>query len=256
MWKWRRSWNYNGYRVRLLVCWIRKIERLKYSSFSVNLQSKQSCCSNSRYSHVPKDDRCKVSLHSTRKCMKNIFYKNSILAHSVKVKTKAQPHIPGGTKEFSKQLSLTRSLTAFLNMCVISNSTGRGWSILLNYRSSCKLSKTKRNIADIELYNILLSSYAGKANHRKIVEICKVIDEDSIPYTPQTYAAIFECLGRMSTSRENHKLLLKYKEDAESKVGINKRGESHYTFFWDICEYLHLFGKVAKYKILAKKEIE
>lgn len=140
-------------------------------------------------------------------------------------------------------------------MCVISNSTGRGWSILLNYRSSCKLSKTKRNIADIELYNILLSSYAGKGNHRKIVEICKVIDEDSIPYTPQTYAAIFECLGRMSTSRANHKLLFKCKEDAESKVGIHKRLYTIHFFeiFVNICKCLK---KLRNIKLLQKKENE
>lgn len=118
----------------------------------------------------------------------------------------------------AKQKSLAQNLHVYLEVCVNGGMTNRGLATLLNYRYRCKRSKTKLNIISIKLYNILLTGYAEKANYAKIKEVLDILKEDKIARSAQTYAAIFECLGRSLAVNDCTKLMQKYHNDAISDV--------------------------------------
>lgn len=107
-------------------------------------------------------------------------------------------------EKLSKQKSLAVSLGAYLDCCVSNGMLNRGFATLLNYRYKYKkYSSSATKISDVSLYNILLHGYAEKENFQKIKELLSVIKEDQIRVNPQTFAAIFECLGRISENLES-----------------------------------------------------
>lgn len=120
--------------------------------------------------------------------------------------------------EHAHHRSLVNNLKAYLHACVANEMVGRGLSILLSYRRRNKENKEKVNLNDIELYTILMTHYAKKGNFKKILEIYTVIKEDKIKWTPQAYAVIFECLGRMSAGSENSRSLRKFEYQAKQNV--------------------------------------
>lgn len=131
----------------------------------------------------------------------------------------------------AKQKSLAQNLHAYLEICVNGGMTNRGLATLLNYRYRCQRSKTKLNIMSIKLYNILLSGYAEKSNYTKISEILKILKQDQIVRSPQTYAAIFECLGRSLAIDESTKLMQQHHNEALADVGIKKKKKKIFMLF-------------------------
>ncbi|KXJ71689.1 hypothetical protein RP20_CCG019929 [Aedes albopictus] len=110
----------------------------------------------------------------------------------------------------SKSFHVT--LHAYLDICLSSGMINRAYATVLNYRH-----KSKRKVADVEIYNILMHGYAEKANILKLKDIMKILKEDNIEPNAQTYAAIFECLGRMETSEDVKEEALAYLKEAEAK---------------------------------------
>lgn len=121
-------------------------------------------------------------------------------------------------EQLGKQKALAENLFTYLDVCIANGLTNRGLGTLLNYRFRCKKSKISLNIINIKLYNLLLIGYAEKGNLTKIKEILQILKEDKIVCTTQTYAAIFECLGRIQTSPENIKLMQQYQKEAAEIV--------------------------------------
>lgn len=104
-------------------------------------------------------------------------------------------------EKLSKQKSLAVSLSAYLDCCVSNGMLNRGFVTLLNYRYKYKkYSSTATKINEISLFNILLHGYAEKENFLKVKEILSLIKEDQIQFNEQTFAAVFECLGRISNN--------------------------------------------------------
>lgn len=121
-------------------------------------------------------------------------------------------------EQLARQKSLAQNLYVYLEICVNNNMTNRGLATLLYYRFRCKKYQSRLNVIDIRLYNVLLSGYAEKGNIGKVKEIMAILLEDKITCLPQTYAALFECIGRLPPGTEFTKLLQKYRSDAESNV--------------------------------------
>lgn len=73
---------------------------------------------------------------------------------------------------------------------------------------------------DIEMYTILLHSYAADGDWSKVKEVCDLLTRDGATFTPQVYAAICECIGRQP--KQNTNLLKKLHEyvNKASKQGI------------------------------------
>lgn len=97
----------------------------------------------------------------------------------------------------------------------------RALSTIFTYRQRSKTkSHSINNLITIDLYNILLHGYAEKGSFKDFKEIFALIEEDGIAFNEQTFAAIFECLGRLESSDENTKLIEHYIKNAESMVNI------------------------------------
>lgn len=120
-------------------------------------------------------------------------------AKKSKSRFKSKFHKSFEMEKLSKQKSLAVSLSAYLDCCVSTGMLNRGFVTLLNYRYKYKkYSGSATKINDISLYNILIHGYAEKENLIKVKEILAILKEDLIDGNHQTYAAVFECLGRLS----------------------------------------------------------
>lgn len=98
----------------------------------------------------------------------------------------------------------------------------RALSTIFVYRSRGKKlqaqkEKPSNNIITIDLYNILLHGYAGKGSFERFQELFKFIHEDGLLFNEQTYAAIFECLGRVEPDAKNLQLIEHYIKEAEEQ---------------------------------------
>lgn len=154
---------------------------------------------------------------------------------SFKSKTYKSPVI----EKMARSKTLAIMLSSYLDMCVANNMVNRGMATILNYRFKSKKYENSAAIVDVKLYNILLQAYAAKVselgclmqkisfnslinlqgNFMKIKDILQILDEDSIKYNAQTYAAIFECLGRLPLTHDSKYLLHEYRVEA-SKGGF------------------------------------
>lgn len=126
-------------------------------------------------------------------------------------------------EQLARHKSLQQNLTVYLGVCVHNaGMINRGLSTLLAYRQRCKKTGGRLEITDVQLYNILLVGYAGDANLGKVREILALIREDGIAPVAGTYAAVFECLGRMAAAKHNdmdsRRLLREYELDARRNV--------------------------------------
>lgn len=66
----------------------------------------------------------------------------------------------------------------------------------------------------IDLYNILLHGFAENGSFEHFHDIFRLIEEDGLNFNYQTFAAIFECLGRLESSPENTDLIQKYIDES------------------------------------------
>lgn len=119
--------------------------------------------------------------------------------------------IAKGQIESDQEESLIANFKAYIDACVFGGMRNRA---IMSLRGiSDKNLKTK----DIELYTILLHSSAENGDWTKVVEVCNMVTKDGIAYTPQVYAAIFECIGRMENTDETMGHLLDYLEKAANQ---------------------------------------
>uniref|UniRef100_A0A6M2DMP6 DNA-directed RNA polymerase n=1 Tax=Xenopsylla cheopis TaxID=163159 RepID=A0A6M2DMP6_XENCH len=116
----------------------------------------------------------------------------------------------------AKEDGLQRSLTAFLDLCITNNLLNRGLATLLHYRNRGK-KKLGLKVVDLNLYNIMIKGFSKRGNYAKVYELLTCLREDKIPWSVQTFAHIFECLGRNPSCPENDRLLAKYRSEAISK---------------------------------------
>ncbi|EDS26609.1 DNA-directed RNA polymerase, mitochondrial [Culex quinquefasciatus] len=115
-------------------------------------------------------------------------------------------------ESLARQKSFHFTLHAYLDICLTTGMINRAYATVLNYRH-----KRNRKCLDVEIYNILMHGYAEKGNLLKLKDIMKILKEDSIEPNAQTYAAIFECLGRLETTDELRADARTYLQEAQAK---------------------------------------
>lgn len=135
---------------------------------------------------------------------------------------KSKIHVNEEQERLAKQRALLINLTTYINVCVSANMLSRALSTIFVYRSRGKKlqsqkDKPSNNIITIDLYNILLHGYAGKGSFERFQELFKFIHEDGLQFNEQTYAAIFECLGRVESDEKNVQLIERYIKEAEQQ---------------------------------------
>ncbi|XP_001356998.3 DNA-directed RNA polymerase, mitochondrial [Drosophila pseudoobscura] len=135
-----------------------------------------------------------------------------------KKRFKSKVHVNEEQERLSKQRALQINLHTYLNVCVSANMLSRALSTIIAYRSRIKKSSSPRlteGLLTIDLYNILLHGYAGKGSFERFEDIFKLLEEDGLTFNEQTYAAIFECLGRLEPDEQNQQKLTQYISQAE-----------------------------------------
>lgn len=121
----------------------------------------------------------------------------------------------------AKQHSFNLNLLSYIEMCTTNGMVNRGLGAVHSYRYKSRKDSSTLKITDINLFNTLLHGFAEKGNLLKTREIMNILREDNIKPTPQTYAAIFECLGRLVDTPEHLALLDKYFLEATEKVNVD-----------------------------------
>jgi len=123
-------------------------------------------------------------------------------------------------ERLAKQRALHMNLNTYLNVCVSANMLNRALSTIIAYRGRVRkstLPHMSEGLITIDLYNILLHGYAAKGSFDRSQELFKLIEEDGLSFNEQSYAAIFECLGRLEPDEQNQQFIAKYIEQAEKE---------------------------------------
>ncbi|KRF82011.1 uncharacterized protein Dvir_GJ17831, isoform B [Drosophila virilis] len=146
---------------------------------------------------------------------------NAVTAKSKK-RFKSNVHVTEEQERQAKHRALIINLTTYLNVCVSANMLSRALSTIFAYRSRARKSnahqqKQASSVISIDLYNILLHGYAGKGSFDRCQELFKLIHEDGLEFSEQTYAAVFECLGRVEPDAQNQQLIEQYITQAEQQ---------------------------------------
>ncbi|XP_034670201.1 DNA-directed RNA polymerase, mitochondrial [Drosophila subobscura] len=144
---------------------------------------------------------------------------NAVTAKSKK-RFKSKYHVNEEQERLGRQRALQINLHTYLNVCVSANMLSRALSTIIAYRSRIKKSTSPRlteGLLTIDLYNILLHGYAGKGSFERFEDTFKLLEEDGLSFNEQTYAAIFECLGRLEPDAENEQILRQYIAQAEAE---------------------------------------
>lgn len=118
-------------------------------------------------------------------------------------------------ERLAKERAVRLNLNTYLNVCVSVGLLNHGLSTILTYRQKSVKNNASNKLITIDLYNILLHGYAEKGNFERFQTIFRLIEEDGLSFNVQTFAAIFECLGRLESSDDNITKIQKAIKDAE-----------------------------------------
>ncbi|XP_067622531.1 DNA-directed RNA polymerase, mitochondrial isoform X2 [Eurosta solidaginis] len=151
--------------------------------------------------------------------LKNRANVEAAVVAKAKIRFKSNMNKNETQERFAKEKALRINLESYLNVCVSAGMVNRGVSTLLAYRQRAKKKFETQSLVTIDLYNIVLHGFAAKGSLKHFQDIFTLIEEDELNFNEQTYAAIFECLGRAELSEENLQQIKQFAEMAE-KNGI------------------------------------
>lgn len=100
-------------------------------------------------------------------------------------------------ESLARHRSFQMTLIAYLDICITTGMVNRAYATTLNYRH-----KRKRREFDVTIYNQLIHAFAAKGSFSRVRDIMRVLREDRITPTAQTYAGVLECLGRLEQTDE------------------------------------------------------
>jgi DNA-directed RNA polymerase, mitochondrial len=122
----------------------------------------------------------------------------------------------------AREKSLAMTLSAYLDVCVTNGMLNRAFQTICHYRYRHQRFAGAIQVNDINVYNILMHGYAEKGNFLKISEILQMLMEDKIQLNQQSFAAIFESLGRLEVKPDVMKKLEYYRSEAAKLVSVLK----------------------------------
>ncbi|XP_049530940.1 DNA-directed RNA polymerase, mitochondrial [Anopheles darlingi] len=112
-------------------------------------------------------------------------------------------------ESLARHRSFQMTLNAYLDICITTGMVNRAYATTLNYRH-----KRKRREFDVTIYNQLIHAFAAKGSFSRVRDIMRVLREDRITPTAQTYAGVLECLGRLERTDEVLKQAHAYLQEA------------------------------------------
>lgn len=111
---------------------------------------------------------------------------------------------------------VNRTLAAYVEACCSIGTPQRGLNAVYFQRQRYRNSSQRyvRPVKDIRVYSTLLRGFAAKAEFNKVQEVLKVVAEEGINLDIQSYAGIFECLGRLNIDNNHLKYIRIYTKEA------------------------------------------
>lgn len=100
------------------------------------------------------------------------------------------------------QRAFNNSLRSYIHVCVSCGYLNRAVAALFYYANYNKFKQPLHTINDIANFNLLMHGFASKGNLNKVNELYNVIKRCKMKPTIQSFAACFECIGRIPDSPE------------------------------------------------------
>ncbi|XP_037957761.1 DNA-directed RNA polymerase, mitochondrial [Teleopsis dalmanni] len=123
-------------------------------------------------------------------------------------------------ERLAKEYAIRFNITAYLHVCVSSGMLNAALSTIVLYRQRAKRTNPNSTLITIDMYNTLLHGYAEKGAFDSFQQIFNLLKEDNLSFNEQTFAAIFECLGRLEPTEDNVNKINHY---------INKASDMNFT---------------------------
>lgn len=120
-----------------------------------------------------------------------------------------EPHDSKQDKQLAeiaaRQEIVSKTLSAYIGVCNTLAAPQRGLNALHFHRSRVRrtVDKFKRPVKDVKVYNALLKGFAAKGDFPKIQEVLKYTKEEDVALNVHSFAAIFECLGRVNSDNSH-----------------------------------------------------
>lgn len=122
-------------------------------------------------------------------------------------------------------------------MCAGLKNPQRGLNALTFYRHKCKLGKSQSEryppIKNVNVFNALLKGFAAKGDFRRLQEILSLAKEEGVKLNVQSYAAIFECIGRVNFNDSHTRFIRMYTREALQNEITFDRIMNEATFLYD-----------------------
>lgn len=120
----------------------------------------------------------------------------------------------------AKQMIVSRTLAAYIEIWGLLNNPHRGLNALWAYKHKCLNTSCNLPITQVNVYNAALKSFAREGKFNKMLEILRYAKAVGVKLDLQSYAAIFECLGRCNVQNNHQREIRIYVRDARQN-GIN-----------------------------------
>lgn len=141
---------------------------------------------------VLESEQIKVKRKSSSAKEPQASIKQSRLEKKLKNIQKSSEELKNSTIEVEKkkEISYRYSLKSYLAMCMQQNMVYKAMMLLRNYHAEKKYIKTS------EVYDAVLKEAATHSSWKLIKEIVAMMEEGGIPFSLDSFAACFVCLGR------------------------------------------------------------
>ncbi|KAK4874106.1 hypothetical protein RN001_013466 [Aquatica leii] len=113
---------------------------------------------------------------------------------------------------------VARTLSPYIEVCNYLKTPQRGLNAFLFHRNRSR-NKGYPRVRSINVYNGLLRGFAAKCDYGKICEVLNYAKEDNVTLDVDSYASVFECLGRINFEDNYLKQIRIHAKDA-LKLGI------------------------------------
>lgn len=113
------------------------------------------------------------------------------------------------------------NLASYIELCVQCDYLNVGLDTLYRYYRIQKFSNSKvKMLINSRPYDLLLHGFAAKGNVNKILAVMRLMVNSEVSFTPQTFAACFECCGRLTSLPEHTNLLTVFHKQLVSHVCV------------------------------------
>lgn len=117
--------------------------------------------------------------------------------------------------EKKREISFRNSLKSYLTMCMQQNMVYKAMMLLRNYHGD------EKYVQSSEVYDAVLREAASNCSWKLIKDVVVMMEEKGVPFSLDSFAACFVCLGRRSLEENNLKSLSENLLDKMASCGLS-----------------------------------